>query len=336
MRVRFAWKRTFLAAAIFMGAVVGVSRSFESHLIQPLTIEGHFKGSTVLVTATKRSAGAIESLQWGGTEFLDANDHGRDLQSAVSFDGLTECDNPTEAGSSRDGAGAFSSSSRLEAASIAGNVLRTHSHMAYWLRHGHHSAACKEALNDGDRSPVSSTRLTKAVRFLPGFDNVLEHRIAFDLARPRATAQFEVLTAYMPKRFGTFYRFNPAADRLEALSDGPGEQELPVVLATADGSHALGLFTPQTAKPDLAGPGYGRWRFGHARVTKSNVVFRLANAAAGPHRFLVYTVFGSVDDVRTSLARLYRERDTIVAERLAEGPVEADFDGPKVAMDSAR
>jgi len=288
-----------------------------------------------MVTATRRSAGAIESLQWGGVEFLDSNDHGRDLQSAVSFDGLTECDNPTEAGSSWDGNRPQSTSSRLHKAVVANNMIRTSSHMAYWLRRGHRSGACKKALNAGDPSPVSSTRLTKRVRFLPGYDNVLEHRITFDLARPRSQAQFEVLTAYMPRMFGTFYRVDPASGDQAALSDGPGEQELPVVLATEDGTHALGLFTPQTGQPGLTGPGYGRWRFSDARVTKSNVVFRQKDAVAGPHRFLVYTVFGTLEDVRATLVRLHNERGMTLVELTGRVLPQEDVGAPVVALESA-
>ncbi len=323
MRVRFARKRTLVAAALCLGAVVSVSRSNEVLIVQPLTISGAFKGRTVLVTATGRSAGAIESLQWGGTEFLDANDHGRDLQSAISFDGLGECDNPTEAGASKDGNRPRSTSSQLHRGVVVGNVLRTSSHMAYWIRRGHHSAECKKALNEGDPSPVSSTRLAKTVRFLPGFGNVLEHRISFGLARPRSLAVFEVLTAYMPDRFDTFYRYNSVSDRLEPLSDGPGEQELPVVLATSDGTHALGLFTPQTASAGFTGPGYGRFRLSHAGVTKSNVVFRQQHVAAGPHRFLVYSVFGTIEDVRSSLSRLQKIAHPDVAESIPEDDAEA-------------
>jgi len=319
MLVRFTWKRSLLAAAVAVGAVVAVSRPNEAHLVDALTIHGQFKGRTVMLTATKRSAGAIESLLWGGMEFLDASDHGRHLQSAVSFDGLTECDNPTEAGSSRDGSGPSSSSSRLLSASVAGNVLRTHSQMAYWLRLGQRSPDCGLAKNDLPTS-VSSTTLAKTVRFLPGHGNVLEHKITFGLARPRARAQFEVLTAYMPILFGTFYRFDPAADRIEPLSDGPGEQSWPVILATEDGMHALGLFAPKTASMGLRGPSYGRWRFEWARVTKTSVVFRLRNAPAGPHRFLVYTAFGSLDDVRSSLIKLYRDSRSSVAQSDTEPP----------------
>ena len=279
-----------------------------------------------MLTATKRSAGAIESLQWGGMEFLDASDNGRHLQSAISFDRLTECDNPTEAGSSRDGTGPRSSSSRLQSGIVADNVLSTYSQMAYWLWPDQRSAACGHARSEGP-SPLSSTRLAKTVRFLPGFDNVLEHRISFDLARPRSLAQFEVLTAYMPAHFDTFYRFDPESGRMQPLSDGPGEQDLPVVLATGDGSHALGLFTPQPPTADLKGPGYGRWRFKSEGVTKSNVVFRQRKAEAGSHRFLVYTVFGTLDDVRSSLIGLHRDAGTNVAERMQGQPGSAASSG---------
>lgn len=313
MLVPITWSRALLASLLFAGALMGVAQPDQAHFVQPLTIYGQFKSRTVMLTATTRSAGAIESLQWGGMEFLDANDHGRDLQSALSFDNLGECDNPTEAGASRDGGGVHRSSSRLLQASVAGNVLRTHSQMAYWLRLGQHSEQCKLASNEGRSSPVSSTHLAKTVRFLPGFNNVLEHKISFEFARARSLAVIEVLTAYMPERFGAFYRFNPATSRLEPLSDGPGEQELPVVLATYDGEYALGLFTPQTATGGLKGPGYGRFRLSFAHVTKSNVVFRLHNAKAGAHRYLVYSVFGTLEDVRSSLSKLHEKGRALIA-----------------------
>jgi hypothetical protein len=317
------WKRSLLGVAVCVTAVIGVAPANEAEWVKPMTIHGRFKDRAVMLTATARSAGAIESLQWGGVEFIDTNDHGRDLQSAVVFDGLAECDNPTEAGASKDGSRyPRSTSSRLEFASAAGNELGTYSQMAYWLRPGQRSAVCGQARNEGG-SRVSSTKLAKRVRFLPGFDNVFEHAISFELARARSMAQFEVLTAYMPSAFGTFYTFDPATDRLEPLSDGPGEQNLPVVLATSDGSHALGLYTAQQgATPDFSGPGYGRWRFGWQLVTKSNVVFRQKNAAAGPHRFVVYSVFGTLEDVRTSMSRL--SKDGAVLAAAARAPAKRD------------
>ena len=43
------------------------------------------------------------------------------------------------------------------------------------------------------------------------------------------------------------------------------------------------------------------------QVTKSNVVYRVENAEAGLHSFVVYTVFGTFDDVRSSLAALHKK-----------------------------
>jgi len=61
--------------------------------------------SDIVITTTSRLAGAIHSLKWNDMEFIDSLDHGRQLQSACSFDMArpgpfwAECFNPTEAGS---------------------------------------------------------------------------------------------------------------------------------------------------------------------------------------------------------------------------------------------
>ena len=67
--------------------------------------------SELVITTTNRLAGAIDSVKWNGQEFINSTDHGRQLQSACSFDCAktqpfwAECYNPTEAGSRADGAG---------------------------------------------------------------------------------------------------------------------------------------------------------------------------------------------------------------------------------------
>ncbi len=66
-------------------------------------------GSEIVITTTSRLAGAIHSLTWGGRQFIDSLDHGRQLQSASNLDLgcqlFNECFNPTEAGCERDLAG---------------------------------------------------------------------------------------------------------------------------------------------------------------------------------------------------------------------------------------
>src|SRR5581483_5078164 len=109
------------------------------------TIRAKAGASEIVVTTTDRLAGAVHSLTWGGKEFIDSHDHGRQLQSAASFDRAApgefwaECFNPTEAGSRADGTGP-TSSSRLLRLAADGPELRTTTRMAFWLAPGEKSA----------------------------------------------------------------------------------------------------------------------------------------------------------------------------------------------------
>src|ERR1700757_3591251 len=90
-----------------------------------------FEGSPVQVCAYVRYAGAIGSLKWKGIEFIDHHDHGRELQTAVSYDNLGEGENPTEAGAGSDRGDPISSSLLLGMKS-SGPTLTTRTRMAYW------------------------------------------------------------------------------------------------------------------------------------------------------------------------------------------------------------
>ena len=61
------------------------------------------QSSGIEVCTSDRCAGAIDSVTWGGKQFISDYDHGRELQIAVTVDGHGECYNPTEAGSLGDG-----------------------------------------------------------------------------------------------------------------------------------------------------------------------------------------------------------------------------------------
>jgi len=260
-------------------------------------------GNSELVVGTAaRLAGAIGSVRWGGQEFIDTADHGRELQSACSFDNGpgagAETFNPTEAGSRDDGAGP-ATTSRLLALTRGPNGLRTRTQMAFWLAPGERSGG-ELARN---RTKCSDYVLTKEVHLGVGrWRQALDYRVTFTLppGGGHTNAQFEVLTGYMPEKFSQFWQFNPAAGRLEPLSEGPGEQSRPVVLATPDGRYAMGIY-------GVSGPGkmtYGRWRFGGAHVVKWNCVCRLKSGvalAAGDYAFQLRVPVGSVGEVEGML-----------------------------------
>jgi hypothetical protein len=113
---------------------------------------------------------------------------------------------------------------------------------------------------------------------------------------------FEAVTGYMPPDFSRFLVYDPATKTSKPLSDGPGEQPLPVILSTESGGHAMGVYSPD------AGPGYGRFRFKAEKVVKWNCVFRVTRAdgiPAGAFTYRSYIPVGTLDEVVASLARLH-------------------------------
>lgn len=142
-----------------------------------------------------------------------------------------------------------------------------------------------------------------------GLPHAVQYDVTFSVpAGERHTyAQFEALTGYMPPEFSRFYRLRPGAEELEPLSDGPGEQEHPVVFATESGSHAMGVYSPDQPSRGYEHAGYGRFRFERERVNKWNCVFRVRRpdgVPAGDYRYRVYVAVGTLQDVRETLATL--------------------------------
>jgi len=265
-------------------------------------------GSPLRLTASRRTAGAVSSIAWRGREFLNSFDHGRELQSALSFDGLGECYNPTEAGSEHDGAGA-QSSSRLVHATARGNVLETETDMAFWLVPGQkYPQGCggqhrfTSAQNRGVRAGY---RIHKRVTVgAAGIPNAIEYAAEFTIPNPHASATCELATAYMPPDFTAFFTWNRATGRVAPLSDGPGEQPLHVILATPDRRFAMGVWSPDPKAT------YGRFKFlDNPRVAgwntvKWNCVFREQDVAPGVWRNRCFAVVGTVDEVAAALAQL--------------------------------
>jgi len=262
--------------------------------------------SAIVITTTRRLAGAIDSLQWHGHEFINSTDHGRQLQSACSFDNTpaanAETFNPTEAGSRRDSAGTNTTSRLLELAA-SGNHLRTRTQMAFWLAPGEHS----ENQLARNTNTLSDYVLTKDVTIGFGrWPQALDYRVTFSVpaGAQLVSAQFEALTGYMPPEFSRFWEFNPATGKLQPLSDGPGEIKNPVVLATPDGKFAMGIFSPPQSQPDTSGPTFGRWKFDWAHVVKWNCVFRVHNPPGirdGDYSYRMLVPVGTLTQVEAML-----------------------------------
>ena len=290
------------------------------NIVGDATIRATVGDSEIVITTTDRLAGAIHSLTWNGKEFIDSHDHGRQLQSASNFDAgssfVSETFNPTEAGSRRDGAGVTSTSRLLQLVTTKYS-LQTTNQMAFWLDPGDRS--------DGhlakNTSVLSNHLLTKRVTI--GYRNmpqVIQYDVTFSvpIGEAHTYAQFEAVTGYMPAEFSHFWKYNAASQSLETLTDGPGEQAWPVVLATESGSHAMGVFSPDQPSLGYVHAGYGRFRFVPQKVTKWNCVFRFRDSngiAPGEYSFRNFVIVGTKDDVLTCLNQLHAEASFRVPER---------------------
>jgi hypothetical protein len=272
--------------------------------------------SEIVIKTASRMAGAIESLQWGGKEFINDSDHGRELQTCWNGNAgrepiADETFNPTEAGSLDDGSGA-TSSSLLLGIQAHGNHLETLSQPAFWLSPTETSGG-RPARN---KIVLSDDRLHKLV--VIGYKNLphaIDYLVTVSLAAEDRNTRcvIEALTGYMPPEFEVFQVFDPKTGKFGPVDDGPGEQALPLVFSTADGKYAMGVYSPEAEAPrdghGYTGPTYGRWRMKEFSVVKWNCVFRLQNPAglSGDFNCHVFVAVGSLEDVRTTVAALQKK-----------------------------
>lgn len=303
-------RRVFLAMPALSPLAMAPPASGES------SIRAKAGSSEIVITTTTRLAGAIHSLRWNDMEFIDSADHGRQLQSASSFDLAksgpfwAECYNPTEAGSRRDGAG-NRSTSRLHSIEFAKNKLSTNSTMAFWLNPGERSEG-RPALN---RTELSRHRLEKKVAIgLLGLPHAIDYQVTFHVppGERHTMGQFEALTGYMPSVFNRFLTWNLSTGKTAPLDDGPGEQTFPVIFTTPEETHAMGIFTPENPQvpsgaPPASKPSYGRFRFPREKVVKWNCVFRVRDSAGippGAYSLRMFVAVGSLNQVTETLAAL--------------------------------
>lgn len=283
--------------AIFTGGALADEPNANAHVV----IHSPALGSEIVITTTRRLAGAIHSLTWNGEEFINSVDHGRQLQSAANFDVGTrmtgETFNPTEAGSRNDGAGSTSTSRLLHLVATE-NSLQTTTQMAFWLAPGQTSGGHLAK----NKVLLSNHLLTKRVRIgVENLPNVIQYDVTFSLpiSERHNYAQFEAVTGYMPSKFDKFWAFDPESSKLQALTDGPGEQALPVILATSTGSHAMGVYSPQQPSRGFEHAGYGRFRFAKQKVVKWNCVFRVRSSNGVEPSDYSYRSFVVVGDLKT-------------------------------------
>lgn len=253
--------------------------------------------------------GAVYSVQYKSMEFIDAADHGRLLQSAVSFDGLGECYNPTEGGSILTSK--TQNSSVLRSETVVGNEIWSKSDMGFWLAPGMPypngcggNTAIKTAQNTLITSPYSL--FSQYTIGLKQYPNVIARTVTYLIPNPHQSATFEALTGYIPMRYSKSIYYNPESGEASDTGNSLGEQRHPVIHYEPTKKYAIGVYSPglpQNWHGDLVG--YGRFSFPWASVNKFNCVFRALDIKANSqHSFQCLVVFGSLDEVEKTISQL--------------------------------
>lgn len=272
------------------------------------------RGKEITIGTTRSHGASVTRLDWNGKQFINNHDHGRQLQIAWTVDRWGEALNPTEAGSRSDGAG-NTSTTQVLAGTVRGKTLETSVHPSYWLQPGQSS---HHLLPGGQKDVARNTTLRSAdileKKIIVDYQNdphLIRWETTIKLAQATGHIQLESPTPYVNAEFRSFYSVDlsrgtvtdlratqsTAAGQFPAGSN-VGEQNLPIILATSNGSHAIGIYSPER------GARYGYFNFtAHHGTAKSNIVIRRDNLNAGSHRYISYIAVGTVQDVVASLQR---------------------------------
>ncbi len=329
--------RLFAFATGFDGKIAELEGSPKQFQLPPLA-DRHLKGdgsisaNGIAIATAARFGGAIASLRWNGIEFVDTQDHGREIQTAWQGNNAGECFNPTEAGSANDSIG-LDTTSEVLSATLTENSITTISHPAFWLTPGQTSAFCgfnpaQQSSWEGgralNRTLVSSSTIKKtvAIGYLD-IPNVVVYDSEITLAAaelgyfPLRFIMLENPAAYLRHEFSHLYRYDPISLQLDsnaAIQPHFSEASpLPVIAATADREHAIGMYTPEIPREGF--PDAPRQRFsGYTFTDWGPVVSISVHIPAMPtyglefaprtYRHRTFMVIGRISDVTASLQRL--------------------------------
>jgi hypothetical protein len=288
----------------------------------------------------KRFAGSVTSLKWNGVEFVNIHDHGRQIQTAIQVDGFSECNNPTEAGSSHDVKSSTSTSKLLAHSKIASNQMANSVQMAYWS-YRKLTGACPKGIDSRITSPLSNTILDKRITIGAFGDNqIVSYALAINHG-PRDVTQsvvYEFLTGYLNSEFKRFFfvttqngalnEFLPSELRdISGNGFPPGSYQAhsnrkktfdPIILSNPSGSHAMAAYVPPSQITSCgAGFGYAAFHFNlggsgpkGSGTNKWNMAsYESVNSKCivnGVRRYNVYIAVGTLSEVHSKLQTLIR------------------------------
>jgi hypothetical protein len=274
-----------------------------------------FGNQKITMRTSASYAGTVSELWFRGVQYVNDHDTGRLFQTAFQLDGYGECYNPTEGGSSFNGAGP--SQSALLSLNTSNGALQAVTNPTYWYPPGY-----KTYCGTGQgQSLLANTLITKNITVgFEGDDQIIHWRSQINLPENHLALNFETLTGYHNGSFTNFYNFDPYTFQLTRTGaaeigideDAKAHFAYPTVISTPDGSHALGVFAidqeNQTPDRQLRIPKMIRMTYLRDvkdQTTKWSAWINYpAGAPAGNYYADTFLVIGNLEEVRTRMAKL--------------------------------
>lgn len=294
--------RVALAEMFLLMLVPSIAHASPTNVVNTAD-ERRISNDVVSIGISSAYGGAINSVRFNNKEFINNHDHGRQLQIAWSVDNKAEAHNPTEAGNRHD---TTTSSSVLRSVVATGNALETTTIPAFWQNPGEVPGTDYSNILTRDKIQKNVTIGYNGDRGLIQFKTVIFTSASYQ------QLEAEVPTGYLVSEFTKHYTFDPELDVLKDVSRTLPKyvQKIqghwdPLILATADGEFAMGVWVSNLE--NFAG--YGESPYVSDRPNdfthKWAIVYKLQDVSAGAHRFTGYISVGNLSAVRASLRRLY-------------------------------
>lgn len=293
-------------------AVASVSNDVDPHAYFRTSETGNAEigNSRVRILTEARYGGAISGLWHNGKQFINNSDHGRQIQTAWSLNGLGECFNPTEGGAASDHS-KKTSSSQILSFEVGPGEIKSSSHPAYWLTQGQSSSACPKDFSSSLEQIRTDQVFKKHIQL--GYQSDPE-LIAFDISiespREFESIQVEALTAYLTPDFNVFEYLGENGELitqpLKINANDPTFKEFsqlsPVVISTSDQKHALGVIGGDTLYSFST---YYGFQFGPASngTSKWSVVYRNHDVKAETLSYKVFVFVGTRESVKARMAK---------------------------------
>ncbi|XP_071087217.1 uncharacterized protein [Haliotis cracherodii] len=285
-------------------------------------VEGGYNGRWTIsnqhhdlfISASARMGGAIDSLVWDNKEFINAWDHGRELQMVVNVHPYGECFNPTEAGGRDDGKRS-TTTSKIISVIAQRNILKTTNHPAFWLRHGDHGSAASKNPSCLPGVPTKNTVDTYEYDFsktvtigCAEMSHCIKYESMFTIGGhwPAGYVSHNIAapTGYLTGEFQILKSLNLGNGQIQ-----PYSSKYPVILATSDHRHAMGVYSPEGQDTDAHfyngalfgsafGSGTSKWGSGFRKKA-------FPNGSLHKLSYVTYICVGNLDQVTQCVRKLH-------------------------------